>query len=57
MDSFFRKINSFPESVGLCLAWIDVDNQTSFILFAAYFFKEGIYFANKSTVPYISVWP
>ena len=57
MDSFFQKINSFPASVGLCLAWIDVDNQTSCILFAAYFFKEGIYFANKSTVPYISVWP
>ena len=27
VDSFFKIIiNSFPESMGLCLAWLDVDN-------------------------------
>ena len=57
MDSFFQIINSFPESMGLCLAWLDVDSEMSCILFAAYFFKEKIYFANKSGVAYISVSP
>ena len=57
VDSFFQIINSFPECLGLCLAWLDVDNQMSCILFAAYFSKERIYFANKRRVAYISVWP
>lgn len=43
--------------MGLCLAWLDVDSEMSCILFAAYFFKEKIYFANKSRVAYISVLP
>ena len=57
MDSFFQIIILFPESMGFCLAWLGVDNQKSCILFTAYFFKERIYFANKSRVADIWVWP